>query len=508
MDEKNVTDLPDGENIQQQKSTTYGQIVKFTGILGGTQMLTMVVSLVRNKLATVFLGAAGMGLVALYQNVTSFVSNITNLGLPMSTIKHVSDRIEHRSTDYVESYVSTVRTWVVATAIIGVLFAVLLAPVLNQISFHDKGNHTLDIVLLSPMVGFLAVTGGELALLKAARKLKRIAWAALLCSGAALLSTIPFYYYYHEKGIVPALLCSTFAVMCVYIYHANKVFPWRVLRLTDKVWRQGIGVVRLGLAFILSSILASLAEWVISIVILRYASLEEVAFFKMGFSLMITYPGMVFAALEADYYPRLSAVHQNLGDMSDSVNQQIKVCVMLIAPILIAFVLLLPVIVPLLYTREFLPIVDMAICASLYMLFRGVTLPLAYLPLVKEDLKIYLIVEFLYNVFFVALVVGGFVSWGLIGGGIALALTGLLEMLMLLFIYRWRYGVLLYHEVLLNMLTQGMLILMTAVLCLCTSGIMKFVFGILLLLFSALYTFSFLKKNTGVWERIKGRFKK
>ena len=108
-----------------------------------------------------------------------------------------------------------------ATAIIGVLFTVLLAPVLNQISFHDKGNHTWDIVLLSPMVGFLAVTGGELALLKAARKLKSIAWTALLCSGAALLSTIPFYYYYHEKGIVPALLCSTFAVMCVYIYHAN-----------------------------------------------------------------------------------------------------------------------------------------------------------------------------------------------------------------------------------------------------------------------------------------------
>ena len=117
MDEKNVTDLPDGENIQQQKSTTYGQIVKFTGVLGGTQMLTMVVSLVRNKLATVFLGAAGMGLVALYQNVMTFVSNITNLGLPMSTIKHVSDRMEHRSTDYVEIYVSTIRTWVVATAI-------------------------------------------------------------------------------------------------------------------------------------------------------------------------------------------------------------------------------------------------------------------------------------------------------------------------------------------------------------------------------------------------------
>lgn len=508
MDEKSKTGLPDGENIPQKKSTTYGQIVKYTGILGGTQALTMAVSLVRNKLATVFLGAVGMGLVALYQSLMAFVANITNLGLAMSAVKHVSDTQEHCSSQETNRYVAMVRTWVLATAVGGTLLCVLLAPVLNYFSFSGKEDHTLDIVFLAPMIGFLAVTGGELALLKAARRLKWIAWASLLCGGLTLLTTIPFYYFFREQGIVAALLCSTFAVMCVYIYYARRVYPWQLLKPSPHLWQQGMGLVRLGMAFIFSSIFASLAEWVIPVAILRHASLEEVAFFKMGFSLMVTYPGMVFVALEADYYPRLSAVHQDLKEMTASVNQQIEVCVMLIAPVLIAFMLALPVVVPLLYTREFLPIVDMAVCAGIYMLFRGVTLPLAYLPLVKSDLKIYLLVELLYNLFFVVLVVSCFVLWGLPGGGLALSLTGLLDMLMLLTLYRMRYGFVLRRSIVGNILVQGGLILATTLLCYLVDSPVRYLPAVLVWLASAVYTFGFLKKNTGLWLRLKNRFRR
>lgn len=224
--------------------------------------------------------------------------------------------------------------------------------------------------------------------------------------------------------------------------------------------------------------------------------------------MMVTYPGMVFVALEADYYPRLSAVHRDLQEMTRSVNQQIEVCVMLIAPVLIAFVLALPVVVPLLYTREFLPIVDMAACASIYMLFRGVTLPLAYLPLVKDDLKVYLIVELLYNVFFVALVVGLFSLWGLLGGGVALALTGLLDMLMLLTVFRLRYALVIHQDIVIKILIQGFLVLATILLCLYTKGVVRYSLAIPVLSASAIYTFDFLKKSTGMWQRIRDKFRK
>lgn len=508
MEEKDQNEFSNKTASGNRKSTTYGQIIKYTGILGSTQVLTMLVAVVRNKLTTVFLGAAGMGLSALYQSLMTFLSNITNLGIPMSAIKHVSDCAEHTSEEQVNRYVAVIRTWIVATAVIGTVLCVLLAPVLNFFSFHGESDHTLDIMLLAPMIAFLGITGGELALLKAARRMKEIAVVSLAGGVFTLLTTVPFYYFFQERGIVAALLCSTFLVMCAHIHYARKVYPWHLLKPSREVYRQGMGVVFLGVAFILSSVFGSLAEWLIPVYILKYASLEEVAFFKMGFSLIVTYPGMVFVALEADYYPRLSAIHDNRSLMNESVNQQIEICVMLIVPVLIAFVMALPFVVPLLYTREFLPIVDMAVCGSIYMLFRAVTMPLAFIPLVKNSLRVYLVMELMYNVFLFFSVVICFMFWGLTGGGVALALTGMLDMTMLLMVYRWRYQFVLLRRVAADIVAQGVLMVAVILVCLFTEGFWKYLLAGMLLLASSAYTLNFLKKNTGVMQRIKGRFRK
>lgn len=508
MEEKNQNELSRKGTSGRRKSATYGQIIKYTGILSSTQVLTMLVAVVRNKLATVFLGAAGMGLTALYQSLMVFLSNITNLGIPMSAIKHVSDRAGHASDEEVNRYVAVIRTWIVVTAVIGTVVCVLLAPVLNYFSFHGQPDHTLDIMLLAPMIGFLGVTGGELALLKAARQLKNIAVVSLAGGVFTMLATIPFYYFFQERGIVPALLCSTFLVMCVHIHYARKAYPWRLLKPSREIYRQGMDVVRLGLAFIVSSIFASMAEWLIPVYILKYASLEEVAFFKMGFSLIVTYPGMVFVALEADYYPRLSAIHDDCKLMNESVNQQIEICVMLIVPVLIAFVMALPFVVPLLYTREFLPIVDMAVCGSIYMLFRAVTMPLAFIPLVKNNLTVYLIVELMYNVFLFTSVVVCFMFWGVTGGGVALGVTGLLDMTMLLSVYRWRYHFVLLRRIAGNIVVQGVLMVTVILVCLFTEGLLKYALAGVVLLLSMAYTWNFLKRNTGIMQRIRERFRK
>ena len=57
------------EETEGREDATYDHIVKYTGFLGGIQVLTILVSVVRNKLAAVLLSTAGVGLSALYQSV-------------------------------------------------------------------------------------------------------------------------------------------------------------------------------------------------------------------------------------------------------------------------------------------------------------------------------------------------------------------------------------------------------------------------------------------------------
>ena len=87
--------------------------------------------------------------------------------------------------------------------------------------------------------------------------------------------------------------------------------------------------------------------------------------------LAVTYANIVFVAFEADYFPRLSAAHHDMKRMNQTVNQQIEVGVLLMAPILALFVLAMPVIVPLLFSEEFVGAVPMAISASFFMFFKA-----------------------------------------------------------------------------------------------------------------------------------------
>ena len=55
--------------MSENEKGAYRQVLKYTGIFGGVQGLNVVVSLVRNKLAAVLLGPAGMGLVSLHSRL-------------------------------------------------------------------------------------------------------------------------------------------------------------------------------------------------------------------------------------------------------------------------------------------------------------------------------------------------------------------------------------------------------------------------------------------------------
>ena len=43
------------------EDTSYDHVLKYTGVFGGVQVLTMLVSMLRNKLAAWWLSKAGMG---------------------------------------------------------------------------------------------------------------------------------------------------------------------------------------------------------------------------------------------------------------------------------------------------------------------------------------------------------------------------------------------------------------------------------------------------------------
>ena len=160
--------------MKEEATDSYGHVLKYTGIFGGVQGLNIVVSLVRNKLIAVILGPNGMGLASLFNSTVNFISQATNFGISFSAVKHVSELFDRGDDEAISHFVKVVRAWSMLTALIGMLVCIVAGPLLSNYTFA-WGDHTLHFVLLSPAVGLIAITGGEMAILKGARRLRSLA---------------------------------------------------------------------------------------------------------------------------------------------------------------------------------------------------------------------------------------------------------------------------------------------------------------------------------------------
>lgn len=83
-----------------EKNDSYSHILKYTGIFGGVQGLSILIGLVRNKFAALLLGTAGMGLVALFNSTINMVVSATNFGIPTSGVREISEQYDAPTSNF------------------------------------------------------------------------------------------------------------------------------------------------------------------------------------------------------------------------------------------------------------------------------------------------------------------------------------------------------------------------------------------------------------------------
>lgn len=478
-----------------KKAASYSHVLMFTGIFGGVQSLKLFVSLIRNKLSSYLLGTTGFGLLAVYSSITEFVTNCCNCGIPINTTQKTSELYEDGTPEDMKEFACTMRTWVVWTAVAATLLSVALSPVLSYFFFQHEWGHVSEIILLTPVVIAFLIAEGECSLLKGMRQVRSVATIESIVAITTLLSTVPFYYWLGLKGIIMALILSTALSAFVHLFFSVRLIPYRIRPFSLEVMRRGWPFVRRGLPYVVSGISTSAAAMAVPIIILATGDMDDVGLYRAAFALMVGYAGMVFVALEADYYPRLSSTHNHPERMNQCINQQIDVCVLLITPLLILLTLFLPLAIRLLYTQEFMSMSAMALCATFYTFFRAIMLPVAYTPLAKGKSLVYLCVELAYNAVFCLLIWIGWTFGQLLGVGIALSVAALYDVIVVLTVYGRLYGCRLSSSTLrLSIVQFGLL---AANVCVCFQPLMwlKFAVGIPLFLVSTAFSYRLLRNR-------------
>lgn len=490
------------------KKASLDHVLKYMGIFGGVQGLMMLMGVVRNKLASLFLGTTGFGLMAIYASIVELVQSSSNMGLPMASVQRMSELFESGDEAAITHFVKVVRTWSCWAAMLSVVLTLVFSPLLAMLFFEGEPSRLWDIMLLAPVTAMTIIFAGEASILKGLRHLKRVASISAICAVTTLCFTVPFFWAMGLQGILLSLNISALAMLTVHLTFTLPLYPWRIELFSRDILHTGLPLIRIGIPYVLAAVVGTGCAMLLQAFLKRESSEETLGLYRVAYTLMVSYAGIAFSAFEADFFPRLSSVNHNSQDRNEVINQQIRVGLMVVSPLLLIMLVFMPVLLSLLFKDDFLPAADMAICAVFFTFLRAITVPIGYTALACGHSMRYMLMEAIYDIASFLLIAAGYHYFGLMGAGIGLSLSSLFDLLLIGttygIIYRFRMAVATARLA----IGQTLLVGTGLVVCLLLPPTWKYITGALLIALSMAYSYRYLSKESNIILKIRNKLRR
>lgn len=488
--EKNNADIK-----SNPRHGVYNRILKYAGVFGSVQMLAMLVTLVLNKVKSVWLGPACFGITESMNRNTDVVKNLTNLGIQTVAVPEIS-RTLGADADATGDSILITRSWALLTAIAGMAVCLLMSPFLSRWAFAGDAGYTVGFMLMSFAVAAAAVTGGEMAVLRGTGLMRQVALSQLFASIVSLCLSVPLYWFFKLDGIIPALVLSALGTMTVTCCYSFRAYPYSARPFSGQVLRKGFGMIGFGVFFTVAAFLGAWAWSIIAKFLMDKGGQELTGIYSAGYMLVTYFATLLLTVNDSEYFPRLSSVAADKERLQSTVDSQAQAMLMLSAPLVICFIIVMPLVVyVVLEYGKFHSSIALAQLAVAGVFFKSVSQPIACIVLAKSDQVTYLIQETICYILLVICVICGFNLYGTVGIGIALAMWELLYLGLVLTISRIRYGYRLAGKVVISFLIQAVLVSGASALSVCEGeGVLAA--GFVLLAVSATYTLVFFRKHT------------
>lgn len=488
--------------MEETKRSSYRSIFKATSLFGGLQVYQIFLGIIRSKLIALLLGPEGMGISGLLQSGTGLVKECTSLGLSRSAVRDVAEANGTGDTARIARTVTVLRKLVRYTGLLGVFAVILFSPILSKSGFGDYG-YTIAFCLLSVTLLFDQLSAGRNALLQGLRKYKYLAKATAIGNTLGLFFTIPLYYLYGTSGIVPALIITSIITLTLSYYYSKKIKVPGVQISTREVLNEGKSMMSLGIIMSLNGMLVLGCAYVLRAYINNAGGLDQVGLYNAGFAIVNTYVGMIFSAMTADYFPRLSSVNQDNEKCRNLINQQAEIAVLLLAPVVLICIAFTPLALFILYSDKFLTANGYVMWALYGMVFKAIGWCISYLFVAKGDKMTFIKNEIFANVANVTLCIIGYKLNGLTGLGVGYMANFILYAALLFYIAHKKYQYNFSKEILMIIAVQMPLLTLGVVLTYLLDGAELYICSSIIILISLIYSFLELDKRMEIKKYFK-----
>jgi antigen flippase len=397
---------------------SYAQILKSTMVIGGSSIVNVGFAIIRNKAMAVLLGPEGVGLMGLYSATADIGHTIAGLGLNASGVRQVAEAAGTKDAGKIARTATALRRLSVLLGLLGTFLMACLAVPIARLTFGDD-HHTSAIVLLSVMILFQVMSGGQAALLQGMRDIASLARINIIGAFVSTAVGIPIIYFYGERGIVPSLVCVAATTLMTSWWYSRKINIEPCRLSLRQLGTEARGLFRLGFTFMVSGFLTVGSAYAIRIIVLDEQGIAAAGLYQAAWALGGLYAGFILQAMGTDFYPRLTGIVSDNAECNRLVNEQTQVSVLLAGPGLLATLTLAPVVTHVFYSPQFYAAVDLLRWICLGMMLRIIAWPIGFIVLAKGAQKIFFWTEVAASLVHVGLAWLLVKTFGTVGAGAA-----------------------------------------------------------------------------------------
>jgi PST family polysaccharide transporter len=410
--------------MTEQNQRSYNEIIKSSTIVGGSQVLTIIIAIFRTKILALLLGPAGVGLMGLYSSAMATVSAVTNVGIGNSAVRQIAEVAGSGDIKRIALSIITLRRLAIGLGVVGMLLVVMIREPVSQLTFGNY-DHAKSIAMLSIIVFFGTVSLSQTALIQGMRRIGDLARLSLYGSILGTALSIPIIVIWGQTGIVPFLVMISVTAFLASWWYARKITAKKEIFKWKETWSEAGRFFSLGVVFMVSSLMSTSVLYLTRVLVVRQIGIEASGLYQAATTLSTLYISFILNAMGMDFYPRLTAIANDNVECNRLVNEQSEVGLLLAIPGILATLTFAPLVIRFFYSAEFVSAYFVLRWQVLGICLRVISWPLGYILLAKGKGRIFLFTEVLSNIIHVAFIWLGVIAFGFEGTGIAFFLLNI-----------------------------------------------------------------------------------
>lgn len=386
-----------------------------------TSNLNIVANVARVKLFALAFGTAGVGLLGMLQAVMGTATMAAGLGMDGIAVRELAVARSQSDQEYVARIRAALTRGAMLLGALGALAVIVLAPVISRAVELPESVNLIRFSAIGVLAGVVAANFK--ALINGFEQITALARASIISAIVTFALTAAAILFDATLATAVATIAAPVALLGSHAFFLRRLPASAAQPLPTAVRTVG-HLATVASWFTLAGLLPFAVQLGSRAIINRHLGLDAVGLYQACWTLSATYVGVLLSSVSTSLLPRLSGLQGKKSEVTAAVNEQARIYLTLFAPVFGVMLVAAPLLLRLLYSKDFSVAADLLRWQMLGDVFKIPVWTLATSIAAARLGRIYLAIEALWVVVYLGalmIVVRTSSDWWLIGACFAAA---------------------------------------------------------------------------------------